>query len=227
MLDDVYTDEYGVKPKGRIDIPTPEREVGFPHIKGRHGTLTKKYGYKNIEIPIIFTMHSKKVKRNFRKNKMKLLNAKKLMLDDDLDVYYKIKDVEIEVMDNFIKTFGEFTVNFTLDPFQYEVENEPQLIKEKTKVNNPGYESQPILNIQSEGTGNVYVGEQEFVIKNINGLITVNSEAMNAYRTESGSSENLNDHMEGDFPVLPHGDSYIDFDGDIESVELIKNLRWV
>lgn len=226
-INNVYTDEYGIKPKGRIEVPTPEQDVEHIEIKGRNGSLTKKYGYKNIDLPVHFTILSDNFKKTFRQSKMHLLNAKTLIFDDDDEVFYKVKSVRIETAENLILKFGEFTVNFTLDPFMYEVDNPIQTITSKTTITNEGYEALPVITAHMSGTGNIYVNEQKVTIQNINGTITIDSEMQNAYRVSGGYVTNLNSHMIGRFPVLEHGKNTISFDGGISKLEIVCNRRWV
>ena len=227
-INDVYTDDYGIHPKERIVVPTPERDIEHVEIRGRHGTLTKKYGYKDIPLPVRFYMKDKdSFKPIFRKAKMHLLNAKMITFDDDDEVFYKIKSAQINEAENEIVTFGEFIVDFTLDPFQYEVTDSTRTITSRTTLTNPGYESQPIITAQVAGTGKIYINGQVITIQNVNGTIIIDSELMNAYRNSNGIITNLNRHMIGDFPVLEHGNNVVSFDGDIESLEINPRWRWV
>lgn len=225
-IDNIYTDEYGIKPKGRILVPTAEQDVEYVNIKGRHGSLSKKYGYKDIPLPIHFTMHDENFKPIFRKAKPFLLSAKTLVFDDDNAVFYKVKSVRIDPAENVMKTFGEFTVYFVLDPFQYEIENDPITITKETTIENDGHTAQPIITVQVAGTGKIYIGEQEVAIKDVNGTITIDSEMQNAYRG-GYPPQNMNNRMVGQFPVLEHGSNIISFDGDITELEIICNRRWV
>lgn len=230
-LDGVYTDDYGLKVEDRYEIPTAEKDIEFIEIKGRDGELTKEYGYKNITLSVSFSLNmrwkSESFKSAFRKVKRYILNAKTFAVDDDPEVYYKIKSAQIESAENKIVKFGQFVVNFVLDPFQYEVNNAPISITSQTTIHNPGYEAEPIMTVHCNGTGNIYINEQKVTIQNINGTITIDSEMQNAYRVSGGYVTNLNNHMIGKFPVLEHGQNTINFDGDISKIELIKNWRWV
>src|SRR5690606_25249115 len=162
------------------------QHVEHIEIKGRNGTLTRKYGYKNIVLPVHFTVLSDNFKKTFRKAKMYLLNAKTLIFDDDNEVFYKVKNVQIDTAENYVLQFGEFTVNFTLDPFQYEINNPTEIITSQTTIHNPGYEAEPIITVHCNGTGNIYINEQKVTIQNINGTITIDSEMQNAYRVSGG-----------------------------------------
>ena len=226
-INGIYTDEHGIYPKGRYEVPTAEEDVERINIRGRDGSLTKKYGYLDIPLSVTFYIHAESFKTAFRKAKMFLLSAKTIQVDDDDEVYYKVKSVTIHPAENVMKTFGEFVVDFVLDPFMYEVNNPVQTITSQTTIHNPGYEALPVITAHMSGTGNIYVNEQKVTIQNVNGTITIDSEMQNAYRIEGGYIVNLNKHMIGKFPVLEHGSNVISFDGDISKIELIKNWRWV
>ena len=226
-INDVYTDEYGISPKGRVEVPTPEQDVVHTEVKGRHGSLTKKYGFKDILLPVHFTMYGESFKKIFREVKMKLLDAKTLVFDDDDEVHYKVKNVQIVTAENLIKKFGEFTVMFTLAPFQYELNDSTKTITGRTMLSNQGYESEPLITVHCAGTGKLYVNNVPITIQNINGTIIIDSELMNAYSNNNGIITNLNNHMIGDFPVFKHGSNVIYFDGGITKLEVNPRWRWV
>lgn len=228
-INGIYTDEKGVFPKGRYEVPTAEEDVEFIEIKGRDGELTKKYGYKNIPFPVTFYMHADSFKTAFRKAKPFLLNAKTIQVDDDDEVFYKVKSVKINPAENTMRTFGEFEVEFTLDPYMYEINNEPITITSRTVIKNDGHKTLPIITAQVSGTGKIYVNDQEIIIQNVNGSITIDSEMKNAYRKSPTGliAENMNKHMIGHFPVLQHGDNVVEFSGNISKLEVIPNRRWV
>ena len=209
-------------------VPTPEQDVEYVEIRGRHGELTKKYGYKNIPYTLKLYFHEDAIfRQEFRKVKPFLLNAKKLIFVEDSEVYYKVKSAQINTADSVVYKYGEFEVDFTLDPFMYEYTNPKQEITESITFLNRGFEAQPIITAHCTGTGNVYVNDKKITIKNVNGTITIDSEMMNAYRKADGFITNLNNHMIGDFPVLVQGNNTVSFDGAISKLEIIKNARWV
>lgn len=224
-INGMYTDEKGIHPKGRYEIPTPEEDTEYINIRGRDGELTMKYGYKNIPFPVRFYIHADSFKRAFRKAKPFILGAKTIQADDDDDVYYKVKSLYIQPAENTMRTFGEFVVYFTLDPYAYEIENDLIEITSSTTIENDGYKTLPIINAEVEGTGRIYINDEEIIIENVNGQITIDSEMQNAYRKGS-PPRNMNNKMEGDFPVLKNGNNTIDFDGDITKLEIIMNKRW-
>lgn len=211
----------------RPAIPTAQRDVEHVEIKGRHGSLTKKYGYKDIQYSLMFDfLEDTSFKQAFRTAKMALINAKKLSFLDDPNIYYKIKSVEIEDAANDILEYGQFTTNFTLDPFAYEITTMQTITAQKT-ISNPGYESEPYIKATVNGTGKIYINNQVITIKDVNGIIEMDSTMQNAYRKENGYITNLNNHMIGDFLLLEHGNNIIKFDGNITKLEMDPRWRWV
>src|SRR5690625_932936 len=229
MIDGIYAEDFGVYLKERPNIPTPLQDVDHINVKGRHGSLTRKYNYLDTELFVNFHMYDEGdgFKKVFRKAKHRLLNAKTLIFDDDPSVFYKVKSVTIDESPTILFKYGEIPTTFRLDPFQYEVDNPTETITSRTTITNEGYESEPIMTVHCNGTGNIYINNQEVTIQNINGTITIDSEMQNAYRIENGYVVNLNSHMIGRFPVLKHGQNTISFDGDITKLEIICNKRWV
>jgi len=211
----------------RPPIPTPEQDIEHIEIKGRNGSLTKKYGFKDIEYPLVFQIYDEvSFKSAFRQAKQILFNAKKLAFADDPGIYYKIKSLTIDTAENEVVLYGQFTVNFILDPFAYE-ETDILTVTQETTLNNPGYESEPYIKAYVSGTGNIYLGDQMITIKDINGIIEMDSSLMNAYKKDGALITNLNDHMIGDFLVIPHGQSVVKFDGDITQLDIDPRWRWL
>lgn len=228
-LNGIYTGEKGIYPKGRYEVPTAEEDIEFVEIKGRDGELTKKYGYKNIPLDVTFYIKSPSFKPTFRKAKPFILDAKTFQVDDDDDIFYKIKSVKIDDAENPFRTFGEFVVSFLFDPYMYEIKNDPITITSRRTIKNDGHETLPIITAQVSGTGKIYINDQEITVKNVNGSIIIDSMMQNAYRKSPAGliAENMNNHMIGKFPTLQHGDNVVDFGGEISKIELIKNLRWL
>lgn len=226
-INDVSVEEYDLCVAERPPIPTPEQNVKHIEIEGRHGSLTKKYGFKDIPYPITFNfLEDTSFKPAFRKAKVMFFNGKRISFSDDPGIYYKIKSLSIEEAENIILEYGKFTVNFILAPFQFE-ETDSITITQETTLTNEGYESEPYIKAHVEGTGKLYINGQIVTIKDINGFIEIDSELMNAYRKADGYITNLNNHMIGDFPVLSHGKNVIKFDGDITKLEINPRWRWV
>ena len=227
-INDIDTANQGVYPIGRAPVLTPEQDIEYIEIKGRNGSLTKKYGYKDITYPLEFYISEKpSFKQAFRTAKVFMLQANSLSFSDDPDVYYRVKSIRIDTAENLIVKYGRFTVEFTLAPFQYALNDSTKTITARTTLTNPGYESEPLITVHCSGTGKLYINNVPVTIQNINGMIIIDSELMNAYGNNNGIITNLNNHMIGDFPVFRHGSNVIDFDGGITKLEVNPRWRWV
>jgi predicted phage tail component-like protein len=226
-LDELSIEDLFLSISERPPIPTPEQDVEHVQIKGRHGTVTKKYGYKVIDYPLTFNfLEDTSFKQAFRKAKIVFMNTKQLSFDDDPDIFYKVKSVKFDTASNDVLEFGQFSVTFTLDPFAYEA-TEMITVLDQTTFKNPGYDSEPYIKCYINGSGNIYIGNQVVTITNINGFIELDSSLMNAYKIENGLTTNLNDHMVGDFLLFPQGDSLVRFDGNITKLEIDPRWRWI
>ena len=227
LLDDVDTRDFKMYQRERVIVPTPEQDIDEIEIKGRDGSLTKIHNYKNILLPISFYYYEKgkSFKKAFRKFKASFMRAEKLIINDDNDHYYKIKSLEIEEAINDRFDIGEFIINFTLDPFQYEVDNEQITITSSTTITNDGYDCLPIIEVTSTGSGRIFINDNEITLRNINGKIVIDSEQKNAYRPGNPPLP-ANNRMEGDFPVIKNGDNRVRFNGDISKLEITLNKRW-
>lgn len=227
FINDIDTATKGIHPIDRAPVPSPEEDVEHVDVRGRHGSLTKKYGFKDIPYPLDFYINeSMPFKQAFRVAKQFLLDAKTLRFSDDEDVHYRVKSIRIDTAENIIVKYGRFTVEFILDPFQYET-NETRTITGRTVLNNPGYESQPYIKATCSGSGKIFVNGEEIQITDINGTIEIDSELMNAYRKTTGNITNLNNHMVGDFPVFKTGSNVVEFSGEISKLEINPRWRWL
>lgn len=232
IIDGVTSDSFGVYVKDRPPVPTAERDVEHIEVRGRDGSLTKIYGYKDVVYTITLHMYEdgeQAFMPSFRAIKQRVINAKTLAFSDDLDVYRKVKHVSILEAYNPTKEFGRFDVVFTLDPFNYEVDNDWLSVSKGMTIDNEGYVAMPIIEAQASGIGHLFINEQEIVINDINGSITIDSESQNAYRKSSAGAitENLNKHMIGEFPIIQTGKNVIDYSGALSNVKIKLNKRWL
>lgn len=226
-INGIDTVEKDIRPKSRAAIPSPEQYIETIEIKGRHGSLTKKNGFRDIVYPLEFYINDNvSFKGAFRKAKIFLFQAKTLSFSDDIEVFYKVKSIQIQTAENIIEKYGMFTVNFSLAPFQFE-NNSIQTITDRTVIDNDGYQSEPYIKAYVSGTGKIIINDKEVTIQNVSGYIEIDSELMNAYRRDDNFIVNMNNHMIGDFPVLKHGENIIEFSGDITALEIDTRFKWV
>lgn len=227
-IDGVYTEDFGVYLKERPDIPTAVRDVEFVEVRGRDaGALTKKYGHRDVEMFANFHMYDEVdgFRRVYRLAKPRILDAERLVFDDDPSVYYKVKAVRIDESPTVLYKYGEIPTYFTLEPYAYDVEETIVTATGQRTINIDSYDSLPIINVSATGSGRVFVGDYELMINNVNGTLIIDSEQKNAYRPGNPPLP-ANNRVEGDFPVLKSGDNIIDFSGDIARLDITFTKRW-
>ncbi|MCQ6531258.1 phage tail protein, partial [Bacillus mycoides] len=103
-----------------------------------------------------------------------LLHGKTLYFTDD-DVHRKIKHVEMGDIANEIEEYGEFEVEFTLDPFEY-TEDVNVMLNAPGSIYNPGtMESAPKLWIVGNGTVRITINDVSIQIKDVKGSVVIDS----------------------------------------------------
>lgn len=165
--------DIGVDIVKRPIIPIPTRRYKEIEIEGHDGKYYKdEETYDDITFPIEFNFAENDLNNIRRKVKkiikwLKNIKDNKLILSDNKQYYYKVCKVDIDSISyEEIYEIQKFTVNFTVDPYQYVIENEELILS--TEMLNNWDVSKPIYRIT--GTGNC--------IFNVNGHVvncTVNN----------------------------------------------------
>jgi phage-related protein len=228
-LDGVSIEQYHMSLTERPTIPTAEQEVEHIQVRGRHGSLTKKYALNDVPFKLEFNYLESEVPfaSAYRTFKLALFRAQTLDFEDDLGVYRKIKSVSLDDANNDDLYYGSFPASFTLDPFSYSSDPAITTVTGQTVLSNPGYESEPYIKVYLNGSGHIYFGDQTVALINIGSFIEIDCAMKNAYlTTETGLLQNMNSHMVGDFPVIGEGQQTVNIDGDITKLEILPRWRW-
>ncbi|MDA2638599.1 phage tail family protein [Bacillus cereus] len=221
-IDNELASSYGLGLVGRPVIPTAKQKVEHIEIPGRHGSFTKKGAYENVSFKVKFNMLEREnIKPFIRRAKPWLLQGKTLFFTDD-EVYRKIKHVEMGDITTEMEEYGEFGVDFTLDPFEYTEDVNLKLTKPGV-IYNPGtMESDPKFWIVGNGTFRITINDVSFQIKDVNGSVVIDSEVLEAY-TDTIS---MNHKMVGQFPILGVGENKIEWSGTIQFMEIRPRWRY-
>ncbi|MEI2313663.1 phage tail domain-containing protein [Bacillus nitratireducens] len=201
-------------------IPTAKQKVEHIEVSGRHGSLTKKGAFEDVPLKIKFNLlEEENIKPLIRRIKAWFMDGKILYFTDD-EVYRKIKSVEIGDIANEIEEYGEFEVEFTLDPFEY-VDTAPVVLTKPESILNPGtIESEPKLMIYGSGDVTVTINDVSFRIKGVAYSVIIDSELLEAY----AGTTSMNSKMIGEFPLFKPGINTISWS---ESVtKIIVEPRW-
>lgn len=216
IIDNKSSADFGLCIAETPSIPSPERDVELKQVRGRHGSLSKKYAYKDIDFSIALNlMEDDGIKDKLRYIRAWILNAKKLQLSDD-SVFYRIKHSFIPEIDNELNLLGTFNASFVADPFQFK---ESKMIT----LNAPGsilysgtIESEPYMKIYGTGDGTIIFDDKIIHLEDIVEYIEIDSEDQQAYK----GTDPKNNKMIGDYPFLNIGMNEISWTGGITKLEI-------
>lgn len=206
IVDGISSSKYSLSVYERPKIPTPSMRVEEIEVDGRDGSLTRKKGYSDIEVEVELNIMEEILKPRLRQIKAWLLNAKNFSFSDDYGYFYKVKNVEIDDIENEIDCYGKFTVKFNCDPFVYSGNGE--LINElhSNKILNLGtYESRPYFKLTGKGDIYFTLNNKRVDIKGVSDYVEIDSETFTCTR----ESLNMLAQMAGDFPILNTGENNI------------------
>jgi len=204
-----------------VSLPSPslaEENVTETQIDGRDGHLSEFNGYNG---------DTKEVEADyFSTNTTKLLNwlrgSGEVVFSNMPDRYYKARISNKVPLDQILKNFHNFLIQFRCQPFGYLLEGKEviTLTGSATLYNEKAtYESLPVITIYGTGSCTFTINSTTFTISEIGGSITIDCDA----------EEVLNDkgeYMEGEFPVLAVGENAISFTGsNVTIVEVTPNWR--
>ena len=116
-----------------------------------------------------------------------------------------------------------FAVNFRCYPFFYaDAAADITVTTSGTIITNPGsVYSEPILTVTGSGNITLMVGMAIVELENISGSIVIDSVLQEAYQ----GTTLMNDHMNGEFPVLKPGANAISWTGTVTKVVVRPNWR--
>lgn len=147
----------------------------------------------------------------------------------DKDKIYYVQTTQAPVFSGNV-AFGykeKYNVALTVKPFKQLIDSgQLTLTNGQTIVNPSKYLSQPVFTITGSGDMTIKVNGKDFVIKNIQGSIIVNSVIPSAYRNIAGEVYNEENKIyTRDYPVLKSGNNVISWTGSgITKVEV--ETRW-
>lgn len=191
---------YGIIPVRRPSIPAPEEKIEEIEIPGRNGVLTISENlYNTISIQVEFNFMSKPNQwaETYRKAKRWLSGSGELWFSDDHEVYYKVLYCKITGTERTSRRIGNFTAEFTCDPYTYYKSGKNEIELESV-IYNPGVTCEPTYRITGEGLCTLTVNGYEFTA-NIGQEIIIDSNRMISCKTDGQS---VNTDVTGDYSKL-------------------------
>ncbi|MCR1955226.1 phage tail family protein [Clostridioides mangenotii] len=206
IVDGIKAEVYAISLYERPDIPTSKMRIEKIEIDGRDGSLTRKKGYSDIEIEVELNIMETMLKPRLRQIKAWLLNASKISFTDDYDYFYKVKNVDIDDVENEIDCYGKFNCKFDCDPFLYSENGQMyRKLKSNTIVNLGTYESRPKFKLIGNGDLFVTINNKRVDVKNVVDYVEIDSESFTCTR----DTLNILSQMTGEFPTLKVGENTI------------------
>jgi len=156
------------------------------------------------------------------------LSGKGILIDsDEPEKYYNCITCKLIGTKRISDELREISVTFECSPLAYAVSNDLITISIPTEIYVGGtYFAQPIYKIYGIGDATLKVNQTEtpLYISELSDYITIDCGKMIAYKDLNV----LTSATSGPFPFLQaKTDNYIDWDGDITKIEIIKNERYL
>lgn len=199
----------------RPAIPSPKRQIDTTQVKGRLGSLVRRYSYEDIEFSLNFNYLEEVEEYQSFKEKFYIIRnwlnqAKELQFSDEPNIKYIIQNIDIEDAENDIIEWGSFTAKVTCKPFGRLVEDVPIIVNQPKTVellNNAFTDSYPLLILTpSQVNCTIVVNDKRFIFQGITvgQDIYIDSELMLVYTKQAdGDILDLSNKMVSlEYPVL-------------------------
>lgn len=219
--------DVGLSVVSRPTIPVPKREHETIKIEGRDGELHRDKGtYEDIEIKISFNFVSKNPDvwaQDLRKVKKWLHsgNDERLILSDDPEYYYKVKQAVMSDSERKVRRVGSFEISFICEAYMYRIDGQDE--KEiGDYLYNPYMKAQPVYKIYGSGTITIEVNGNQ-VTAEVDGQLNIDTKLGICYNAANEiSNASLTGEYEGLY--LEEGDNTFNYTAGF-SVVLVPNWR--
>lgn len=214
--------------KEEIYLSPNTEEIETISIESRNGSLTRKKGtYPDRELEVTFVIPNLSKEELYYKIEeivdwLEDIEDNRLMINDHR--YYKVKHVSYGDITSQMMLFHEITVKFTLEPFQYDYNEEEQEVSSSTIENLGNVYSEPIITIEPKGNITNFTitinGDEFKIIDTVNKITIINSELKKCI------SNNNNLNTQGNYPRLNRGKNKIVFDNTKATIRINYISRW-
>ena len=225
IINNQNTKILGFALKGRPSIPSANKKIETIEVEGRDGSLTRFLGYEDLKFSLDFNiLFQKDIKQKLREIKGIIASASQLSFDDSPTFFYKIKQAQISDTETVIKSSGIFSVDFVAEPFEFEQSSTTTYTSSATIVNRTTTTALPLIKVTGTGTVVLKVNGIGITLTNLTNYIVLDSQIQEAY---SGLTTNMNQNMNGEFPIFTIGNNTINWTGTVTKIEITNNWRWL
>ena len=148
---------------------------------------------------------------------------RRLETSDDPNHYWMARVENSPQIEMRLRVLAPFDINFDCKPQRFLKSGENAIVfNENGSISNQyGQVSLPLITLYGNGTGTLTIGSCVVEVKNMDGVLYIDSDTQNAYNDNGNQNMNINAPV---FPTLPDGETQIAFSGGIERVEIVP--RW-
>lgn len=196
-------------------IPTPERDIELKEVAGVSGSYVfDNESYKNSPVSLnLFALSHAEHATNSLKDKIKAIFSTGKYMDI---VFYHEKDKVYQAITTAGPDFelsGQtplllpYTVDLSFRPFKYSLDAFFVEGGSDLEFENPTFfEAEPLITIYGSGDITLKVNGKDFVFKDVDDYIKVDSEVKHAYKEQGNIFIDRDDRMyTNDFPLLKPG----------------------
>lgn len=234
IINGVSSDELNSFIQFRPEIATPRRKVQRKSISGvSEDYIFDEEAYENTPINLeLFVKGETEDEMNQLKDKITYTFMGGRYIDFvpywDSEMTYQVEVVDPPIYSQ-ISTFPlilPYTVGLSAKPYkEYQDTVTSESTEQITVINPTFYDARPIITLYGTGDMNLIVNGEQFVFRDIDTNIIVDSRIESAYRTLSGIPNGRNNRMYAlDFPILKSGENKISVTGNATKFKV--ETRW-
>lgn len=148
---------------------------------------------------------------------------RRLETSDDPNHYWMARVENSPQMEMRIRVLAPFDISFDCKPQRFLKSGENAIVftASGALANQYGQVALPLITLYGQGAGTLTIGDCVVEVKNMEGVLYLDSDTQNAYNNNGNQNMNINAPT---FPILPDGETQIAFSGGIERVEIVP--RW-
>ena len=218
---------YGIHVSEQPPITLPAERATYANVPGRPGSLTVLEGTDVYDDMILTAACFVRDVSRVSEIAVWLKGSGPVTFANRQGGFYHARVVNQIAFEKILRgnPHRSFAVNFRCQPFWYIRDVPPvTLTTSGTFVNNPGsVYAEPVITVTGVGNITLMVGMMIVDLTGITGSITLDTPRMEAYVGDTP----LNACVRGDFPTLPPGPSAVSWSGDVTSVTIQPNWRYL
>lgn len=233
-INGVSSREFNAYIQERPSIPSARRKLNVKQIPGVSGDYIFDEGaFDNVPFSLsLYTVG--KSEGEIRDNRQRVVDLFNAGTYQDLELYHDPDYVyEVIMLDSIefspdgkTPLILEFSLSLSAKPFKKVKDVRTHAGRTLTITNPYNYPSFPEIKIFGEKDLSLHVNGEEFPFKEIDGHVTLDSQAQQAFKDTGVDILNRNDKMhKHDFPVLQPGSNSLSVTGGATRLEV--NPRWV